>query len=78
MEAAKSVVCQTHSLWDVKQCVFLVIKITKDDFFAITDAFTSVSVRVEGRKQLGWGESETQLQSYGYNLAQGPFPAGRL
>lgn len=28
-------VCQTHSLWDVKQCVFLVIKITKDDFLQL-------------------------------------------
>lgn len=58
--AAESVVCQIHSLRDLKQYVFLVIKITKSDF-AITDALTSVRTCAGAQRQLGWGVDQTQL-----------------
>lgn len=59
--AAESVVCQIPSPRDLKQCVFLLIKITKNDF-AITDTLTSVRMCAEGQRQLGRGAvNQTQL-----------------
>lgn len=69
--AAESVVCQIHSPRDLEQCVFLLIKITKNDF-AITDALTSDRTCAEGQKQLG-AVNQTRLQCL---LIQVPFPRG--
>lgn len=69
--AAVSVVCQIHSPRDSKQCVFLPIKITKNDS-AIPDALTSDRMCAEGQRQLG-AVNQTRLWCL---LIQVPFPRG--